>query len=374
MKVLHINSNYLTSELHENLVKEISKKGYLNAIYMPIKKETLDDFKYVSKFEVFSPVTFTSSDKFLFTWKQHKIINKLKNHYTVTEYDLVHAHTLFTDGNVAYELNKRYGLPYVVTVRGDTDLYNFVKIRVNLRSKGRMILKNASSIIFLSEIHRKFLLDNYIHSKKLKEYILANSYIIPNGIDDFWFANQSEPKHLSDRNKLKIISIGQIMKRKNQNTLIKAIELLRITHNINISLTLIGKIVEPEYFKQLKIDNYDFINHFHYMSKENLLHYYKTHDIFALTSTRETFGLVYPEAMSQGLPVIYSKGQGFYSQFDEGLVGYGVDPLDVKEIADSIMKIIKNFNNFSYNAIENYKEFEWSKIAERITAIYDDAF
>lgn len=32
---------------------------------------------------------------------------------------------------------------------------------------------------------------------------------------------------------------------------------------------------------------------------------------FAMVSFRENFGLVYAEALSQGRPVVYSKGQGF---------------------------------------------------------------
>ena len=46
-----------------------------------------------------------------------------------------------------------------------------------------------------------------------------------------------------------------------------------------------------------------------------------------MTSLGESFGLTYAEAMSQGVPVIYSKGQGFDGQFKEGVVGYHVDPL-----------------------------------------------
>ena len=43
-----------------------------------------------------------------------------------------------------------------------------------------------------------------------------------------------------------------------------------------------------------------------------------------MPSRYETFGLVYGEAMSQGLPIIYSKGQGVDGYFKEGTVGYGV--------------------------------------------------
>ena len=37
---------------------------------------------------------------------------------------------------------------------------------------------------------------------------------------------------------------------------------------------------------------------------------YRENDIYVMPSIIETFGLVYAEAMSQGLPVIYTRGQG----------------------------------------------------------------
>lgn len=40
-----------------------------------------------------------------------------------------------------------------------------------------------------------------------------------------------------------------------------------------------------------------------------------------MPSHKETFGLVYAEAMSQGLPIIYTKNQGFDGQFPDGYVG-----------------------------------------------------
>ena len=61
-----------------------------------------------------------------------------------------------------------------------------------------------------------------------------------------------------------------------------------------------------------------------------------------MPSYTESFGLVYAEAMSQKLPVIYSKGQGFDGQFEEGLVGYHVSPYDVKDIANGILKALEN--------------------------------
>src|SRR5690606_22696545 len=100
-------------------------------------------------------------------------------------------------------------------------------------------------------------------------------------------------------------------------------------------------------FKRLV--KYNFITYHKPCSKEKLLELYRANDILVMPSKTETFGLVYAEAMSQGLPVIYSKGQGFDGQFKEGLIGYHVDCFDPVNIASSILKIVNNYEEMSSN-------------------------
>jgi glycosyltransferase involved in cell wall biosynthesis len=106
------------------------------------------------------------------------------------------------------------------------------------------------------------------------------------------------------------------------------------------------------------------------MSKERLIELYRSSDIFVMASFTESFGLVYAEAMSQNLPVIYTKGQGFDNQFDEGVVGYHVSAKDPEDVAEGIKCIIDNYSEIQKNLVRSAGEFSWTRIVEKYDRIY----
>ena len=94
-------------------------------------------------------------------------------------------------------------------------------------------------------------------------------------------------------------------------------------------------------------------------------------DMLAVPSHTETFGLVYAEAMSQGLPVIYTRGQGFDGQFPEGTVGYSVDSHDAEEMAEKIVKVCERYDELSQDCADAVQRFRWDGIAREYRRIYE---
>lgn len=370
VQVLHINSNYLTSKLHENLLDCLQEKKIDNTVFMPIKSETKERFLFKSKHEIYSPITFRNIDKFLFTYKQRKIYRKLKNTVDVQRYSVTHAHTLFTDGNIAYQLYEEYGTPYVVTVRGHTDLDNFLRLRINLRSRGRKILEKAAKIIFLSEKNKNELLDKYIYNEELRTKIANKSEVIPNGIDNLYFENEGEPKKLNPGKKISFLQVGKIQPLKNGLGSIKAIKQYQLEENRAAELKLVGEVMDKDYARLLEQTGCGMITHQNPVTEIELIDIYRNHDIFIMPSFSETFGLVYPEAMSQGLPLIYTKDQGFDGQFVDGYVGYPVIADDPGDIANKIKLIVDNYEEISKNVLNAYKKYNWDVLSNNYVSIY----
>jgi len=93
-----------------------------------------------------------------------------------------------------------------------------------------------------------------------------------------------------------------------------------------------------------------------------------------MPSYNETFGLVYLEAMSQGLPIIHTKGQGIDGYFEDGTVGYSVNPKDIDDIVEKIKMIIHNYNKISKNCYNLVDNFSWDKITQTYCNIYSSIY
>ena len=365
MRVLHININYSTRRLHQKLALALEKNGVDNIIFAPTY-DTKQTVIYIRDNEVVSEC-FNKSDRYIFSLKQKKIYNSLLKNIDVRNIDIIHGHTLFSDGNVAYMLNKNFGIPYVVTIRNQ-DIYSFFKKLFFLRKKGVDILLSADAIICLSESYKKTLLDKYVPKKYIRE-ISSKIQIIPNGIDDFWFENKfNKAKNLNDEKNIRLLYVGEITQNKNITTTQKAMDILK-EKGISCKLSIVGPVRDKEYFNKI-IDN-EHTTYHNRVPKEELIDFYRDHDIFIMPSIHETFGLVYAEAMSQGLPIIYSKNQGFDGQFEDGEVGFAVDSLDYNQVSYRIKDIIDDYDRISENCLRSFEKFDWRKISNEYKGIYE---
>ncbi|WP_175618863.1 glycosyltransferase family 4 protein [Virgibacillus halodenitrificans] len=368
MKILNINSYYLSSTLYKPMEDSLNKIGLELTTYVPVyhgykgrEEITLPLAKHVKVSQCFN-----KNDRLFFYLKHNKIKKDFFNQYNVKDYDILHAHSLFSNGYIAYRAYKKYQIPYVVAVRS-TDINVFFKKMVHLRSLGLKILLNAKTIIFLSESHKEECISNYVPNR-YKRKILIKTTVIPNGIDDFWFINKRRESLRVSNQFVKLIFVGDDSKRKNLSALIDTCDIL-INQKFKVELRVAGKISDE---KKEQLEKKEYIKFIGKVNKDKLLMLYRQSDIFVLPSINETFGLVYAEAMSQGLPVLYTKGQGFDNQFNEGVVGYHVIANKPEDIANKVTKILKNYEQVSANCIELSHKFKWENISTIYFRIYQN--
>ncbi len=366
MRVLHINCNYTGTALHQLMIENLDERGYDNCVFVPTHDKSISVI--TPNENVIVSECFKKWDRVCFDYKQRKIFGAVEKSCSVKDFDVIHAYTLFTDGNCARLLSEKYGIPYVVAVR-NTDVNSFFRFRPHLRKRGVKNMLKANAVFFLSEAYRRQVFDKFV-PRKYHQELMEKTYIVPNGIDDFWFANPPESKNIIDGN-IKLIYAGRIDRNKNIPTIQKAMNILR-GKGYDISLTVVGKVADQKLFAEVQKDPYTVC--VPAQPKEELIKLYRQNNIFIMPSFTESFGLVYVEAMSQGLPVVYSEGQGFDNQFPEGTVGYHVSAYDDADVADGIEKIINNFSNITANTVSSSRVFNWKEITAAYDGIYRAIF
>ena len=364
--LLHICTDYIWNELYYELISRL-QANIDNIVYVPINvNKNFKDKDRHEQYTVIKSYIYNQTDRLFFRKKEKKIFKDINEKLDFAEINMIHAHTLFSAGYIAYKLKQKYNIEYIVAVR-NTDVNTFFKYRKTLRKIGIKILQNASKIIFISENHKNTMFEKYI-PKKITQELLNKTEVIYNGINKFWLDNKNQNvKNLEDK-KLKLIQVGRLNKTKNCKTTIKVCKQLK-KRGYDVVLNIVGQGKEEKNLKKM-VKNDDYIIFNGQLEKEKLVELERKSDIFILPSKYETFGLVYAEALTQKLPVIYTRNQGFDGIFPEGKIGYSVRYNSVKEIIEKIEKIIKNYSEIVENT-ENVSEiFDWDLIAEKYKRIY----
>lgn len=368
IKTLHLASYFSgISAVYENIFQSLDKLNVSQTIYVPfrtIKRKKDTSFLKKGSKVIWRPI-FTKLMRFAYFYKIRTVFKDVQKELQVEKQDIIHAHTWYTDGGVAYRIYKKYNIPYIITVRS-TDISVFAKNFIHLHSFSKKILTNAQSIIFVSQAYKNTVL-NLPFLNDCKNALEAKSYIIPNGVDQFWVKNAKTLKQ-KESEEIKLIFIGNFLKRKNVKRLIGAID--EIADKQLVSLKIVGggreysnKIVEVV----KKNENVNYVGKVY--DKNKLSSIIRENDIFVMPSYNETFGLVYIEALSQGLPILYSKNEGIDGFYQEK-IGEAVDPFDVGSIAEGILKIHNSYSAYKFNPSSIVANHNWDKIANQLIQLY----
>ncbi len=368
MKILYLCTYYHRAMVFRDSMDYLEARGHqVKAFNAVVEGAKIDDkYKAIMDEKVVHSECFRPLDRYFFFRKQHKIMQSLEKNITVTDFDLIHSHTLLNGGWSAYRLHRKYGIPFVVSVR-NTDMNVFLKIPFFKMLDSR-IIRAASGVLFFSEAYRKQFLRECCREKD-REMVLTKSDVIQNGLEPFWLENIGQARQ-SVHQPLELLCVGKIDRNKNIETTVKVVDRLNKKGTAS-HLTVIGQVLD-EKVKNL-LDNSENVSAISYLKKEELIQYYREADIFIMPSFKETFGRVYAEAMTQGVPVIYSRGQGFDGTFPGGTVGFDVRADNIDEITEAVERIIRDYARISANCVQLCKIFNWNDISERLEKLYERA-
>lgn len=249
-----------------------------------------------------------------------------------------------------------------------------------LPGRRKSISKNferAEKVITISNFTKERLIEIGIPEKKIA--------VIHPGVDPAKFNPERSSSEIRRRfnleNKRVILTVSHLVKRKGHHNVLKALPqvLEKVPHLIYL---IVGKGKEEEALREmvrdLKLE--DKVIFAEEIKEEEIPLYYTACDVFIMPSYQikkkgdvEGFGIAYLEANACGKPVIGGRSGGVPDAIIDGETGLLVDPLNINQIAEALIKLLTNpelarrMGEKGRERIE--KELNWQKVAEKIRGI-----
>ena len=368
MKVLHIASYFSGSRLYVNLISHIEALGIEQIVYSPVRTENEarynpDSIQGVPKSirHVLKPY-----HRIFYRRKIQIVYQDLSGQIDLSGIGLIHAHTLYSDGGVALRLRKKHQIPYLVAVR-NTDLNLFAKFRPDLLRMRNRILENARRIVVLSPAYADRL--ERLIGHKRSGRIMPKVTVVPNGIDAQWFDAPARVPTASYPKRL--LYVGKFTRDKNVLRLIEATATL--AKQIPLRLTIVGGTGAQEnaVLHKIRSGRYPFLTYVGPIDdSDELRQLYREHDIYVMPSKHESFGLTYIEALSQGLPILYSRREGVDGYFADTSVGQAANPNSTTNITAKLRLLLSGDGTNSARCRIEATRFQWPAIAQEYERIY----
>lgn len=270
--------------------------------------------------------------------------------------DIIHAHFLKI-GTAAMSVCRKNNIPLILTEH--SSYLNKTGLSKSVYRRAVTTYNSCSALISVS----------HPLAENIKSVTGFDSIVIHN------IANVGEGKRVlkkPDNKTTLFVAAGNLLPRKGFDTLLRAFVRAHETYE-DIRLDIYGEGVErsnlEELITELSLDSCVSLKGRY--NKKDLDVLFENAVAFVLASRAETFGVVYIEAMSLGLPVIATRCGG-PEDFVKDNNGYLVEVDNIDQLADAIIQMKENWRYFDRDEIAHYAHAHFSSemIAGQITDVY----
>jgi len=216
-------------------------------------------------------------------------------------------------------------------------------------------------------------------SKPAVEYARENfpGYynIIPNGVDVEHFSPDVSPIEEFDDDKLNILFVSRLEKRKGLNYLLQAFkQVKKEVPNCRLIVVGPGTRLRRRYERYVAKTGLKDVVFVGLVSYDELPRYYKTADVFCAPAIgSESFGIILLEAMAMGKPIVASSIEGYASVISHGVDGLLVPPADRDQLAQALIALLNDKalrQEMGAKGRIKALEHSWELIAQRVFDYY----
>lgn len=227
--------------------------------------------------------------------------------------------------------------------------------------------KKFDKLVAVSNFTKKLILQK---NNNLNVDVINNGFSFPE------FSKNRKEDTISD--KLAIVTVGNVTYRKGQQNVIEALPLLKAKFP-NIHYNIVGIPTEKKQFEDLakSLNVLDTITFHGVLGEDDLIQTISNSKVFFMLSDNlkngdvEGFGIAVLEANSYGLPAIGSKESGIADAIKQNFSGQLVNQKNPEEIVTALEKIMNDYENYSNNAMQWAKEFDWSIVVKKYLKVID---
>ncbi|MFA6022570.1 MAG: glycosyltransferase [Candidatus Pacearchaeota archaeon] len=211
--------------------------------------------------------------------------------------------------------------------------------------------------------------------EKIKKYDNSiKTFVLSNGVDTSKFKKINYTPLVKKYNvpisKKQVLYVGRLSPEKSISTLINAIpEVKKEFSNVHFNIVGGGYVIDELKSLAEKININKDVTFYGLVSDKELLMAFSLGDIFVLPSIAELEGMVVLEAMSCGLPIIIANAEESASRYFVQGNGLLFKPKDEKDLAEKILKLLKNDKlrkKMSKVSLKNIKEYDIKRSAETL--------
>jgi phosphatidyl-myo-inositol alpha-mannosyltransferase len=201
--------------------------------------------------------------------------------------------------------------------------------------------------------------------------------IIPNGIDYARFATPLEPIPELEDDRLDVLFVGRLEKRKGLQYLLRAWPLVRRQFPKARLLVVGGGGRRLEsYRRYVRRQGWPDVLFAGHVSATDLVRYYQTADVFCAPSTgQESFGIVLLEAMAAARPIVASNIPGYAEVVTSGREGLLVRPKDPAALAAGLAELLADAElrrELGARGRDKAAAYDWTKVADRVLDYYHE--
>jgi len=281
--------------------------------------------------------------------------------------DLVHAHMAIPDGLAAFKISRLYSCPFVVTIQA-TDL------DLTAQAGGAHAIQLAQIFAAAAAVMSP--------SPRLTRAFAAQFgypiVTVPYGIHlDDPHGDAGDTRAELPPGKI-LLTVARLLRSKGIDDLIRACSRL-VNNRLEFHLVIVGDGPDRGRLETI-VRSTGLTEHVSFLGAlphREVLRYMAACDVFVLPSWRETFGLVYLEAMAAGKPVIGVREQGIDGIIEEGKTGFLVAPRSIHELAGALWQLLSD-SDLAHTTGANARSLvldtlTWQRTAERTMEIYEQA-